>query len=83
MQILIATHGTEVRDLYGRVRRWTGLMEGYGNCIGRTSVSINTDTWDLSETKPPTKEHMLACPKPLAHMRQRDTLSDLIRRECT
>ena len=66
MQILTANHWTEVRDPYGRVRGRIEGAEGDGNPIGRPTVSTNLDPWELPETEPPTKEHTLACPKPLA-----------------
>lgn len=34
--------------------------EGFRNSIGRPKESINLDTWWLSETESPTKEHTKA-----------------------
>ena len=55
MQILTANHWTELRDPYGRVRERSEGNEGDGNPIGRPTVSTNLDSWELPETKPPTK----------------------------
>ena len=60
MQILTANHWTEVKDLYGRVRGRIKGAEGDGNPIGRATVRTNPDPLELSETKPPTKEHAQA-----------------------
>jgi hypothetical protein len=60
MQILTGSHWTEVGDQYGRVRGRTEGAEGDGNPIGRTTVSTNPDSLELSETKPKTKEHTWA-----------------------
>ena len=77
MQILRATHWTEVRDPNGRIRGKIEGAEGDGNPIGRPTVSANLDPWELPETKPPTKEHTWAGPRPLTLMKQRTALSDL------
>ena len=58
---------TEVREPYGRVRGRTEGAEGDGNPIGRI-VSTNPDSWELQETKPPTKEHTWTGLWSLAHM---------------
>ena len=42
--------------------------EWNGNLIGRPTLSTNPDPWELPETKPPTKEHTWAGPRPLACM---------------
>jgi hypothetical protein len=68
MQILRINHWTEVGDPYGRVRGRIEGAEGDGNPIGRPTVSTNLDPRELSETKPPTKEHTFAGPRLLAHM---------------
>jgi hypothetical protein len=68
MQILIASHWTEVRDPYGRVRGRIEGAEGDGNLIERPTVSTNLDSWELPETKPLTKEHMWAGLWPLVHL---------------
>jgi hypothetical protein len=59
MQILPANHWTDVGDPYGRVRGRVEGAERNGNPIGRPTVSPNPDTLELTETKPPTKEHGL------------------------
>jgi hypothetical protein len=67
VQILTVKHRTEVGDPCGRVR---GRIEGDkrdGNPIGRATVSINLDPWELPEAESPTKEHTLAGPGPQAH----------------
>jgi hypothetical protein len=66
MQILTAKHWMEVKDPYGRVREGIKGTEGDGNPTGRRTGSTNLDPWEFPETEKPTKEHTLACPKPLA-----------------
>jgi hypothetical protein len=83
MQILTFRLWTEVWDPYVRVRGRTEGAEGAGNPIRRPTVSTNLDSWELPETKPPTKEHTRAGLKSLAHMSQRTALSGLSRRGCT
>jgi hypothetical protein len=51
--------------------------EGDNNHMGRLIFANNPDTWELLETKPPTKEHARACPWSLAYMKQRTDLSVL------
>jgi hypothetical protein len=46
----------------------TEADEGDGNPIGKTTLSTNLDTQELPETKPPTKEHIRAGPRTLAHI---------------
>jgi hypothetical protein len=58
MQILIANHCTDVRDVYRRVRERIEEAEADGNLIGRTAVPTNSDPWELPETKLSTKERM-------------------------
>jgi hypothetical protein len=55
MQILRAKHWTEARDLYGRLRGRIEGAEGDGRPLGKIT---HLDLWELSETKPPTKEHI-------------------------
>jgi len=56
MQIYTANYWTEIGDkrVRGRVER----IQGDGNPIGRQTMSANLNPWELSETKPPTKEHI-------------------------
>jgi hypothetical protein len=68
MQILTAKHCPEGRDVYGRDRGRIEGTEGDGNPIGRPTASANLDPWELSETKPPTKDHTQASLRPPAHM---------------
>jgi hypothetical protein len=68
MQILTVNHWIEVGDPYGRVRGRIEGAEADGNPIGRPTVSTNLEHWELSETKPPTKVHTWAGPKPPTHM---------------
>jgi hypothetical protein len=49
---------------YGRVRGRIRDTEGDGNNIGRPTVSTNLDSWELPETKSPTKEHTGAALSP-------------------
>ena len=65
MQILTTKHWTEVGNPNGRVRGRIEGAEGDGNPIGRPTVSTNLDLWELSETEPPTKEHIQARLSPL------------------
>jgi hypothetical protein len=55
--ILTANHWTEVGDPYGRVKGRIKETGGNGNPIGRQTVSTILDPWELSDTKPPTKDH--------------------------
>jgi hypothetical protein len=48
----------------GRIKR----AERDSNPIGKITVSIYLDLWELPETKPPTQEHTWGGPAPLAHM---------------
>jgi len=57
MQILTGNHWTEVGDPYGRVRGRIERAEGDGSPIRRTTVSINRDSSEFPETKPPTKDY--------------------------
>ena len=66
MQILTVDHWTEVGDPYGRVRGRFEGTERDGHLIGRTKLLSNWDPWELPDTKPPTKEHILAGPWPPA-----------------
>jgi hypothetical protein len=68
MQRLTANHWTEVGDPHGRVRGRIEGIEGDGNPIGRTTMSIKSDPWELPETKPQTKEHIWAGPRPSTHL---------------
>ena len=81
MQRLAANYSSKVGDPYERVRGRTEGAEGDGNPIGRT-ISTNPDSWELQETKPPTKEHKWVGLRPQAHMQQRTALSGLSGREC-
>lgn len=56
--------GTHLGELGGR----TEGAEGACNATLRSTVSNNLDLWQISETKPPTKEHTQIGPMPLAHM---------------
>jgi hypothetical protein len=51
-----------VWDLYGRVEGRMKVCEGCGNLIRRQTGSTNPDQWELSDSEPPTKEHILAGP---------------------
>jgi len=59
----------EVEIPYGR--RAGGRIEGTEgakNPTGRPTESTNPDPWELSETKPPTKEHTQAGLRPPAYI---------------
>ena len=72
MKILTANHWIKIkikiRDHYGRVRRRTEGAKGNYNSIGRTTVSINSDTSEIPEIKPKTKYHTWAGLWPRAHV---------------
>jgi hypothetical protein len=74
MQILIAKHWAEVRDLYRRVGGRTEGTEGAGNPIRRPTISTNLDPCGLPDYNPPTEKHAWAGQRPLAHMEQRTAL---------
>ena len=59
-KIPIPNHWTEVGNQYGWIRGRIKEAEGEGDPIWRTSVSINLDTKELSETKAPTGQHTQA-----------------------
>jgi hypothetical protein len=63
IQIATAKHGMEVRDSYGGVRARIEGTERDGNPIERPKVSTKLGPWELSETKPPRKEHTLVDPR--------------------
>jgi hypothetical protein len=68
MQIIIANHWTEVADSYGRLRERIEGIEEDGNPIGRSTVSNNSELWELPETNLQTKEYTLAGLRPQAHV---------------
>jgi hypothetical protein len=49
---------------HGRIRGRIGGTEGDDNSIGTPTVSIDLKSWELPDTKPPTKEHTQAGPRP-------------------
>jgi hypothetical protein len=60
----ITKHWTEVGDHYRRVKGRIRGAEGNCNPTGRPKVSTNLDPWELPETKPSTKVHTQAGPRP-------------------
>ena len=47
----------EFEDSYGRTGRRIADPDRDRNFTGRSTVSTNMDSWGLSESEPPTKEH--------------------------
>ena len=66
MQTLTANHWTEFETPMERIEG----AEEYGNPIGRPTVLTNGDSWEVLETKPPTKEHTRAGPRPCTYVTQ-------------
>jgi hypothetical protein len=58
----------EVGDIYGGVRERTEDPVIDENSTGRPIESTNQDSWELSKSEPPTKEHTWAGTRALAHM---------------
>jgi hypothetical protein len=46
-------------------------VEKDDDSIGRPAVSTKLYPWDLSDTEPPTRQHMLAGSRPQTHTQQR------------
>ena len=67
----------EVQHPYGRVRERNEGPQGDGNPIRRPKLSTNLEPRETPKTKPPTKEHIWAGPRPLAHMQKRPLISGL------
>ena len=42
------------------MRRRIEEAKGNGDLIGRPAVSTNQDPWELSDTEPPTRQHIKA-----------------------
>jgi hypothetical protein len=57
MQILTAKQWMEVKDSSGRVGGKIEGPEGDQNSTGSPTESTNLDSWRVSETETPTKEH--------------------------
>lgn len=57
MQIPMAKQMAEVRNTCGRVKKKIEVQEGGENPTGRPIESTNQDPWELSESKPPTKNY--------------------------
>jgi hypothetical protein len=56
MQIFTSTQWTEAADPRGWIREKLEETEEEGDPIGRPAVvSTNLDSWDLSDTKSPTR----------------------------
>jgi hypothetical protein len=54
----------EVRDPYGRAGGRTEGPEGNRSPTERQTMLTNLNLWKLSETEPPTKEHIQTGPRP-------------------
>jgi hypothetical protein len=57
MQTSTAEHWTEIKDHHGRVRGRIKGTEEDSKHIGRPTVSTNSDSLELPESKHPTKEY--------------------------
>jgi hypothetical protein len=66
-QMPAATHQTEYGDSNGEIRTRTEGAKGVYNPIGRTTISTS-QTPELPETKPPTKEYTWRDPWLQLHM---------------
>jgi hypothetical protein len=59
------------RDPCGWIRENLEEAKEEGDPVERPAVSINMDPWDLSDTEPPTRQHIPADMSPLTHIPQR------------
>ena len=82
MQIFAPNQWTEVADHCGWIRDKLEAEEE-GNPVERSAVSINLDSWDLSDTGTPTRQHIPADMKPPTHIQQRTAGSGFSQRRCT
>jgi hypothetical protein len=57
--------------------------EEKNNPVGGPAVSINLESWDLSDTEPPNREHAPADMSPPSHIQQRTAGSVFIQKWCT
>jgi hypothetical protein len=56
--------------------------EEEGNPVGAPAVSINLDPQDLSDTGPPTRQHVPAVKRPPTHIHQRIAGPRFSQRKC-
>jgi hypothetical protein len=64
MQILTPIQCTEIGDPCGWIRKKPEEAEEEGDFTERPAVSTNLDTWDLSNTEPPIRQHTPAYMNP-------------------
>jgi hypothetical protein len=76
MQIVIPNQWTEAEDPCDCIREKLEAEEE-GDPIGRPAVSTNLDCQDLSDTEPPTRQHIPLDMRPMTHMQQRTACSGL------
>ena len=57
MHIYTGKYWLEVKDSYGIFMGRINATEGYGNPIGRITVSTDLDPWEIPETESLTKVH--------------------------
>jgi hypothetical protein len=81
MQIFAPNQWTEAGDPSGWTRRKVEEAEEEGNPVGEPALSINLDSWDLSDTGPPTRQHTLADMRSLAHIHHRTAGSIYVQSE--
>ena len=75
MPIFTPNQWTEAGDPCGLIREKLEEDEEEGDPIGRPAISTNLDPQDLSDTKPPTRQHIGAVLKPLTQIQQRTARS--------
>ena len=62
---------TEATDFYGWTEEKLEEAGEEGSPMGRPAVLTNLDPQDLSDTEPPTRQHIPADMSPLTHVQQR------------
>jgi len=83
MQICAPNQWTEAADPSGWIREKLEEAEEEGNPVGGPAVSINTDSWHLSDTGSPTRQRTLAEMRPPTHIQQGIQGPGFSQRSCT
>jgi hypothetical protein len=74
---------TEAGESCGWIRERLEEAEEEDDLIERAAVSTNLDSWDPSDTEPPTRQHTPAAMRPPAYIHQRTAWSGLSERRNT
>jgi hypothetical protein len=74
---LTPSQWTEAAYSRGLIRERLEEAKEEGNPVGGMAVSTNLESWDLSDTGPPTRQHTPADMRPPTHIHQRISGSGL------